>query len=336
MFGSTALEVAIAVIFVFLLFSLVVSALNELWLSRFHKRADFLAEGLGELLQDPERVPFHHWLWFLRKKLPPSVARLYEHGLISALSRGKSSRPSYIDAEAFVAAMLDFIAPGSTATSRSLEDLKQGIEKIANPRLKESLVAILDAAGDDLDEFKQGLSAWFERTMERTTGWYKRYAQTWLLILGLILAIGCNVDMVRIIQVLSTDSKVRAAVVANATAYSEKEKAGQAPSPTPSPGATPGEETKKIDVPDFGTALAELNHAQLPIGWDTSARTYFCENGRINRAHLLSAIFGWFVTALAGSLGAPFWFDTLQRFINIRANGRAPGENELPTKKRET
>jgi hypothetical protein len=39
-------------------------------------------------------------------------------------------------------------------------------------------------------------------------------------------------------------------------------------------------------------------------------------------AHLL----GWFLTAVAVSLGAPFWFDTLNRFMNIRAAGTAPNE----------
>jgi hypothetical protein len=38
--------------------------------------------------------------------------------------------------------------------------------------------------------------------------------------------------------------------------------------------------------------------------------------------HLL----GWFLTGVAVSLGAPFWFDTLNRFMNIRATGTAPNE----------
>jgi hypothetical protein len=38
--------------------------------------------------------------------------------------------------------------------------------------------------------------------------------------------------------------------------------------------------------------------------------------------------FGWFLTALAASLGAPFWFDTLNRFVNIRNAGRPPGEKD--------
>lgn len=320
MFGSAALEVAIAVIFIFLLFSLVVSALNEIWLSRFDKRADFLAEGLGELLQDPQRRRFHHWNWFERKNLPPSVANLYEHGLINALSR-TNKWPSYISASTFSAAILDFITPGNPASTRTLEEFRRGIEKIENARLKQSLVAILDAAEDDLDSFKHGIAAWFDRSMERVTGWYKRYAQFWLLILGFALAVGCNIDMIRIIHVLSTDPKVRAAVVANATAF---EQANQGP-PLP---VTPENARAKLDK-----AMAELDKSQLPIGWDDSARAYFVQNGKVHRDHALSAVLGWFVMALAASLGAPFWFDTLQRFINMRANGRAPGENALPTKR---
>ena len=38
--------------------------------------------------------------------------------------------------------------------------------------------------------------------------------------------------------------------------------------------------------------------------------------------HLL----GWLLTAIAVSLGAPFWFDTLNKFMNIRSSGTAPNE----------
>jgi hypothetical protein len=48
----------------------------------------------------------------------------------------------------------------------------------------------------------------------------------------------------------------------------------------------------------------------------------------------LAALAGWLVTALAASLGAPFWFDTLNRIIDIRANGRAPEEKDTTAKKR--
>jgi hypothetical protein len=36
---------------------------------------------------------------------------------------------------------------------------------------------------------------------------------------------------------------------------------------------------------------------------------------------------GWLLTAVAVSLGAPFWFDTLQRFMNIRGGGKKPDDD---------
>jgi len=39
-------------------------------------------------------------------------------------------------------------------------------------------------------------------------------------------------------------------------------------------------------------------------------------------AHLV----GWILTAIAASLGAPFWFDTLNKFMNVRAAGTSPTE----------
>lgn len=35
---------------------------------------------------------------------------------------------------------------------------------------------------------------------------------------------------------------------------------------------------------------------------------------------------GWTLTALAVSLGAPFWFDTLNRFMSIRSAGGVPAK----------
>jgi len=52
----TVLNLAIGITFIFLLFSFVVSALNEFWLTYLDKRADFLKQGLEQLLQDPDKV----------------------------------------------------------------------------------------------------------------------------------------------------------------------------------------------------------------------------------------------------------------------------------------
>jgi heme oxygenase len=40
-------------------------------------------------------------------------------------------------------------------------------------------------------------------------------------------------------------------------------------------------------------------------------------------------VLGWIFTATAFTLGAPFWFDLLQKFVNVRgAGGRPKREDE--------
>ena len=63
------------------------------------------------------------------------MAQFYQHGLINALSR-KGRWPSYIGGTTFLAAVLDFITPGSTKSTRTLDDFRTGIEKFIGNRLE--------------------------------------------------------------------------------------------------------------------------------------------------------------------------------------------------------
>jgi hypothetical protein len=49
----------------------------------------------------------------------------------------------------------------------------------------------------------------------------------------------------------------------------------------------------------------------LPIGWT-------------NNGFRRSTILGWLVIVLVVSVGRTLWFDFLNRFLNIRASGKAP------------
>ena len=40
----------------------------------------------------------------------------------------------------------------------------------------------------------------------------------------------------------------------------------------------------------------------------------------------LERLIGWLLTVLAISLGAPFWSDMLNKFVNVRFAGRSPVE----------
>jgi hypothetical protein len=64
-----------------------------------------------------------------------------------------------------------------------------------------------------------------------------------------------------------------------------------------------------------------LQSTAVPIGWKNGA--LYPEQADSYVALVLAGV-GWLFTAFAGSLGAPFWFDLLKRFSNLRATGPSP------------
>ena len=105
-------------------------------------------------------------------------------------------------------------------------------------------------------------------------------------------------------------------------------------SDSPTPAAKSAEEkaaeaaAESPELLRFKAALTSMQATGLPLGWGEAQQQYFWGN-------MFTAIAGWIITALAASLGAPFWFDTLNRFVDIRGVGRAPEEKDptAPKKK---
>jgi hypothetical protein len=58
------------------------------------------------------------------------------------------------------------------------------------------------------------------------------------------------------------------------------------------------------------------NLDSLPIGWPQGLFASITTIG----------VFGWLITATSALFGAPFWFDRLQRLVNIRGAGTKPAE----------
>jgi hypothetical protein len=290
MFGSTILDAAIGMVFIYLLASLVVSAANELIASMLKLRAKNLFSGVKELLQEKDKSTL--------------TSTLYGHPLISGLSK-KGGKPSYIPSRTFVLAFLDVIDPADPKSPRTTEKLQSAINGLPDP-LKNALTTLFNEAGHDVEQFKSQLEIWFNNTMERVSGWYKRRTQWIQLVFAIVLAVSLNIDSVHVGRTLfAVHSPLRAALV-------EKAKSVLA---------------SHNDSLEHVTAA--ISSVYLPIGWAEFSWKGFDKTP----ADILSRIPGWLITALAVSLGAPFWFDLLNKFINIRGAGKAP--EEQPKKPKE-
>ncbi len=80
-------------------------------------------------------------------------------------------------------------------------------------------------------------------------------------------------------------------------------------------------DTAPANQPTVNERIAQLQQLGIPLGWKSRPS---------NAGDWWNKLAGLALTAFAVSLGAPFWFDLLNRFMNIRAGGKSPEEKAKP------
>jgi len=207
------------------------------------------------------------------------------------------------------------MAPGGAPGATDLATIQNKIAALAgtNPHVYGALNAIYLSAEGKAENVIKGIEDWYNSSMDRVAGWYKRYAQRWLLGFGMIAAIALNVDSIYIVKQLSINKTQRDAIVNSASAAVQN--------------GLPKEQTSTaIDdaLQKVATSVKKVNAAGLPIGWD---------NFDDKRSAWQVAI-GWLLTAIAVSFGAPFWFDVLNKFMVVRSTVK-PKEKSGPEKSKD-
>jgi hypothetical protein len=250
----------------------------------------------------------------------------------SSKSRGLRRRDmhltSYLSAQAFARALLDmFVSEGDGETT--VERIKERVSRLdeAVPGRGALLVLIREADGD-LDRLRRLIEHWYDEQMSHVTGWYKRWAQWRLFVVGGLLAVVANVSTIAVAQSLYVDQPVRQAVVAQA-------QAGQLCDSAPD-----------SDLSCERRQLGVLRNLSLPVGWNLDEVVADCRTANDGEdcgaapgawvswawdslraagfADILLRLLGWLITAAAVSFGAPFWFDALSKLGSLRTAGARP------------
>jgi len=314
MFGSQVLDVVVGLVFVYCLLSIICTAANEIIVSLLSLRGRTLAKGITNLLSD--------------NRIKGLDELFYVHPLIKSLYSGKR-KPSYIPPHTFALALLDGIAPAKGDGTALMSEIKAAINGLpGDSELRRVLLIFMEQAGDDFAKFSAGIETWFNDAMARVSGWYKRKSQVITLILALLITGITNADTVQIVKKLSTDPTLRAAVVVQAQEFArQQEIATRPPEKTPVPGApfSAGESGGPTPVQPQPTTtgnpqetmketLENLRQTGIPFGWQTMPE----------KEEWGHKIIGLLLTTLAISLGAPFWFDILNKIVKIRSAGVSP------------
>jgi hypothetical protein len=324
---GTLLEIIVALIFIYLASSLIISELQE----QLAALLEFRARNLKKALEI-----------FLGKN---TVESLYNNdSLLSSFNQytnpitGNSAGPSYVEPKVLAESLIslvnsqlsdnekllkaDFLGKNlvgeKTGIFKKLASLSNfsKIDKLAINRLIEIGDSTkLKHDNPTLENFIDEIANTFTQIMERTSGVYKRNAKGVSFAFGFLAAALLNIDSFYVIEQLSKNSNLRQGINQVATEVFQTNKSCFKDAQADPTKVAKCKEKLQVSVKD----LEKINQP-LPIGWN--------EKGWFNGEQIkeqndwLQAIFGWLMTGVAVAMGAPFWFDILGKFINVRNTGK--------------
>jgi hypothetical protein len=192
---------------------------------------------------------------------------------------------------------------------------------------------VSETAETFLSTFQSNLEKWFNDTMARLSGSYKRRTQVSAFFIGLLIALLLNVDTVRISTQLWREPILRQAVLSNIDQYIAQ--------------------TGPEGTPDLAqVAQFQLDELVFPIGWkfervdasalggcafaprDGSAFAIPWWGGCVRPLEAGASADGWLwllvkllgvtMSGLAATQGSSFWFDMLMKIVNVRSTGARP------------
>lgn len=309
MFGSNILEICIGLILVFLIVAVICTAIREGLESWLKTRSAYLERGIRLLVNDLNGSGL--------------AKSIYNHPLIYGLywgeyksgSAGKDAPvfarggnlPAYIPTKNFALALMDIVAKGPDPDAAgaignehiSLDAIKANINSLGDPQIRRVLTSALLVAQNDINKYQKFLEEWYDGSMDRVSGWYKRSTQKIIFLIAITASVGLNVNAIRMVNYLAQNEAARKLIVESATTVSKDSTA-----------------TKM----EAGAAREQLNSLNLPIGWDNGKESaYIKANDDSSWNTIFGPLLGWIITALAATLGAPFWFDMLNKIIVIRS-----------------
>jgi hypothetical protein len=329
MFGSTALDVGIGIVLVYLLLSIVVTSAKEGVATLFHHRGKFLSGGIEKLLNATAPAPVH-WLkwpfsgpaWGSNTGLAQSF---FQHPLIRPFWTDEK-KPPYIYPETFSKVLLELLRTGNAPpvalapqdTASPLREIQNGLDRPEIKAIRQPLISLFNAAQinatSDARKLEKQIETWFNHTMDQVSAAYKRHTQVLCFLIALFFICLLNIDTIDICRQLSKEPAMRAALVEAAKSRVAK----GAPKP-----ATESDKDSLSSLVDVMKETGELTNLGIPLGWSS---WQFSVGG------IISKLLGLVMTACAATLGAPFWFDVLNKFMSVRGVGKAPNEESKSPK----
>lgn len=296
---TALLDVIIGLSLVYLGAALFVTIVNEYIAQVFGWRAAQLREDLKKLVDAPAAVD--------ALKASPALAPFFE---------GAGS--SYVDPKVLAQQLVGWARKGAT-TAATMAEIAKSIDQLPDSKVKTQLLALSQTTSDKVETFVANVSAWADQSLTMMGEAYKKRMQWYSFAIGLGIAIIFNLDTLGMAAHLYRDKEARTAIALAASDFVQKTSKEsldrcvklKAEERTKDPGCA-----AVAGLLD-GVQLRNETLGKLPLGWPPQP---------VNKVLPLpiTVPVGWFLTALAISLGASFWFDFLGKLVNVRHGMRRP------------
>jgi len=345
------IDTAIAIAGLYLVLAVFCSHVNEQIAAKLQWRGEQLYLGVLNLLVG-------------QKGLADAV---FSHPLVTSASNDKSGlpqivpgkavssrpyRPSFLDSRNFSLALWDVLGRATANGDELTVDnaaksavaeptvlfnaLKSQVAALPAGDIQRQLAVLINDAQNDYGRLLRSTDAWFDRQMDRVSGWYKRKTQFVLILIALATVFILGIDSIRIGSRLYSDPTTRTALVtaaANAVAprVAEQVKIGALSSPAPSitsgSSATPSPQSVANAVDDaFATVQVTTYPTGFKGGWVWPRAEDPWADVHTDALHFI----GLLITVGAAGLGAPFWFGALSSLMNVRLAGNKPPSRSDP------
>jgi len=208
---SAIIDVTIGMMLMYLLLSLICTAVTEFIASLFKLRARTLKRGMKNLLTDEKTAKA-----FLRH---PAIRALTSNTGISLLGTSDDCSSSYIPAPLFARVLMTVLDPSllqpNAETSSPIDVFRGKVDNAAasvpanqteatdanltgGPAALNQAIAGIIWDATDICTAQKRIEEWFDAAMDRVSGWYKRRVQIISFVAGLAIAVAMNADSLRV------------------------------------------------------------------------------------------------------------------------------------------
>ena len=306
MLNTAILDIVIALAFTYFILALMVSSINEgisnvlnmrgnmlkkSLFNMFYKSDDEQAQNGADVTKEAKKDVDEDWQKSLKKML--------DCPHIDALRTKADKFPKHIPPKNFVLAMMQFLQEQTNSKDENnlLTQLKDQLDKDAIPmikgKFKTKLLGFIDKAQGDIEKFKTEIEDFYNNSVNHLKDWYRRKVKLLMFLYGLIIALAFNVDTFYIGKVLWQNPAEATEFLTTIQQYNESKKN------TNTPTDSTIQKIEQNTLRDISKNYKAIK--PLPIGWNKQ---------KVKETKgfwtIMHKVFGWLITAMAVSLGAPF------------------------------